>query len=168
MMSSPPEYEHRKDSHSSRAPTPQITLGGPSEETIREAKRWLSGHLHKSYSHVNISNNFIQHFGEREHLQLSRLMKKGVVIEEIFKGGHARISVTGNSSEDAVVAGFQVEAMLCNVQEEFVRDEEDAMCEALSEKRVDFERKKVDYSNNECSDRFSAFKKEGLQTVKVK
>ncbi|KAL3056675.1 hypothetical protein OYC64_019203 [Pagothenia borchgrevinki] len=167
MMSSPPEYEHRNDSHSSRAPTPQITLGGPSEETIREAGRWLSDYLHKSYGHVNISNNFIQHFGEREHLQLSRLMKKGVVIEEIFKGGHARISVTGNSIEDAVVAGFQVEAMLCNVQEEFVRDEEDAMCEALGEKRVDFERKKVDYPGNEFSDRFSAFKKEGLRTVKV-
>ncbi|KAI9535155.1 hypothetical protein NQZ68_007246 [Dissostichus eleginoides] len=167
MMSSPPEYEHRNDSHSNRAPTPQITLSGPSEETILEARRWLSGHLHKSYGFVNISNNFIQHFGEREHLQLSRLMEKGVVIEEIFKGGHARISVTGNSSEDAVVARFQVEAMLCNVQEEFVRDEEDAMCEALGERRVDFERKKVDHSSNEFSDRFSAFKKEGLQTVKV-
>ncbi|KAF3842871.1 hypothetical protein F7725_001720 [Dissostichus mawsoni] len=139
MMSSPPEYEHRNDSHSNRAPTPQITLSGPSE-TIHEAQRWLSVHLHKSYGF----NNFIQHFGEREHLQLSRLMEKGVVIEEIFKGGHARISVTGNSSKDAVVAGFHVEAMLCNVQEEFVRDEEDAMCEALGERRVDFERKKVD------------------------
>ncbi|KAJ4933699.1 hypothetical protein JOQ06_030523 [Pogonophryne albipinna] len=163
MMSSPPEYEHRNDSHSSRAPTPQITLGGPSEEPMLEAKRWLSGLFYKSYSLVNISNNFIQHFGEREHLQLYRLMEKGVVIEELFEGGHARISVMGNSSEDAVVAGFQVEAMLCNVQKEFVRDEEDAMCEALGEKRVGFERKKVDSSSN----RFSAFKKEGLGIVKV-
>ncbi|XP_034064641.1 protein mono-ADP-ribosyltransferase PARP9 [Gymnodraco acuticeps] len=163
MMYSSLKYEHRNDSHSSRAPTPQITLGGPSEEPMLEAKRWLSGLFYKSYSLVNISNNFIQHFGEREHLQLYRLMEKGVVIEELFEGGHARISVMGNSSEDAVVAGFQVEAMLCNVQEEFVRDEEDAMCEALGEKRVDFERKKVDSSSN----RLSAFKKEGLWIVKV-
>ncbi|KAI4805897.1 hypothetical protein KUCAC02_010492 [Chaenocephalus aceratus] len=115
------------------------------------------------YSLVNISNNFIQHFGEREHLQLYSLMEKGVVIEELFEGGHARISVMGSSSEDAVVAGIQVEAMLCNVQKEFVKDEQDAMCEALGEKRVDFERKKVDTSSN----RLSAFKKEGLWIVKV-
>lgn len=163
MMSSSPKYEQRNDSHSSRAPTPQITLGGPSEEPMLEAKRWLNGLFYKSDSLVNISNNFIQHFGEQEHLQLYRLMEKGVVIEELFEGGHARISVMGSSSEDAVVAGIQVEAMLCNVQKEFVRDEEDAMCEALGEKRVDFERKKVDSSSN----RLSAFKKEGLWIVKV-
>ncbi|KAK5861426.1 hypothetical protein PBY51_022824 [Eleginops maclovinus] len=167
MMPSPLAYEHKNHSSSSRALTPQITLKSSSTEKTREAERWLFNLFNKTYAHVNISNNFILHFGEKEHGQLSGLMEKGVVIEEFFENGHARISVMGKSEEDVIVAGLQVEAMLCSVQEEFVRDEENAICQALMGKTGNFERKKVEDSDQEFSNRKYAFKSEGLRIVKV-
>lgn len=93
-------------------------------------------------------------------------MKKGVFIEEFFENGRARIAVSGVLTEDVVVAGLQVEAMLCNIQREFVREEECAML-LMSTKDVSFERKTVNRSSLEFSDRFSAFKREGLRMLKV-
>ncbi|XP_044073699.1 protein mono-ADP-ribosyltransferase PARP9 [Siniperca chuatsi] len=156
--------EHRDDSHGSRAPTPQISLSSLSNEAIREAERWLQDLLFSSGS-VVICNNFIQHFGEQEHLQLARLIEKGVSIEEFFVDGHASITLKGDSYEDVAVAGLQVEAMLCNIQREFVKEEERDMLLMASE-NVSFERKTVD-SGPEYSEIVSAFKKERLRILKV-
>ncbi|XP_031147264.1 protein mono-ADP-ribosyltransferase PARP9 isoform X2 [Sander lucioperca] len=167
MMSSQPAFEHRDDFHGDRALTPQISLIGPSDETTREAERWLSGLLFRSSDTVVIRNNFIQHFGEKEHLQLSRLIKGGVSIDESFENGRAGITVKGDSTADVVCAGLQVEAMLCNIQMEFVTEEECAMCCAVSTKNVSFERKTVDRSRPEFTERLSAFRKCGLRILKV-
>ncbi|XP_045909322.1 protein mono-ADP-ribosyltransferase PARP9 isoform X2 [Micropterus dolomieu] len=158
-------HEERDEYQGSRAPTPQISLSGRSAEALNEAERWLQG-LFKSSGTVVIRNNFIQHFGENEHLQLSGLSKKGVFIEEFLSKGRASIIVNRGSNEDVAVAGFQVEAMLCNVQKEFVREEELAMIQMLTN-HVSFERKAVDPSTSEFRDRLSNFPKTGLQVLKV-
>uniref|UniRef100_A0A3B4YFR7 Poly [ADP-ribose] polymerase 9-like n=1 Tax=Seriola lalandi dorsalis TaxID=1841481 RepID=A0A3B4YFR7_SERLL len=157
--------EHRDEFHESKPPTPQIGLSG-SDETTREAERWLSGFL-KSSGSVTIRNNFILHFGKQEYLQLSRLAQNNIFFEESFKKGQAEITVNG-SHEDVVVAGFQVEAMLCNIQREFVKEEEQDML-LMSTKNVSFERKtmKVDDVSHTFSDRVSEFKKDRLHMTKV-
>ncbi|XP_056244704.1 protein mono-ADP-ribosyltransferase PARP9 [Seriola aureovittata] len=157
--------EHRDEFHESKPPTPQIGLSG-SDETTREAERWLSGFL-KSSGSVTIRNNFILHFGKQEYLQLSRLAQNNIFFEESFKKGQAEITVNG-SHEDVVVAGFQVEAMLCNIQREFVKEEEQDML-LMSTKNVSFERKtmKVDDVSHTFSDRVSEFKKDRLRMTKL-
>lgn len=158
--------EQRDDFPGSGAHAPQISLRGPSDAATREAERWLQGLLFESFGTVIICNNFIQHFGEQEHLQLSRLVKKGVSIKELFKRGRASVIVDGDSSEDVVLTGLQVEALLCNIQKEFVREEESAMFLMLAQ-NVSFERKTLDYSSPEFSDRYAALKHTGLGIVKV-
>uniref|UniRef100_A0A3B4U3T6 Poly [ADP-ribose] polymerase 9-like n=1 Tax=Seriola dumerili TaxID=41447 RepID=A0A3B4U3T6_SERDU len=157
--------EHRDEFRESKPPTPQISLSG-SDETTREAERWLSGFL-KSSGTVTIRNNFILHFGKQEYLQLSRLTQNNIFFEESFKKGQAEITVNG-IHEDVVVAGFQVEAMLCNIQREFVKEEEQDML-LMSTKNVSLKRKttEVDDTSRTFSDRVSEFKKDGLRMKKV-
>lgn len=164
VMITSPALEPREDSHGSRAPTPQISLIGQSDEATREAERWLNRLLFEFAGTIRVCNNFILHFGEEEHLQLSRLIKRGVSIEEVFVRNHAGIIIKGDSEEDVVVAGLQVEAMLCNIQKEFVKEEECAML-LLSTKNVSSERRTVHHSSQEFSDRYSSFS--GLWIVKV-
>ncbi|XP_035532034.1 protein mono-ADP-ribosyltransferase PARP9 [Morone saxatilis] len=164
--SSTHESERRDDFHGSRAPPPQITLKGSSDAATREAERWLQGLLFGSSGAVVICNNFIQHFGEEEHRQLSRLMKKAVSIEELFEIGRASIIVHGGLNEDVVVAGLQVEAMLCNIQRKFITEEESAMFQ-ISRQDVSFERKMISYSNPEYSARTIDFTSKGLDVVKM-
>ncbi|XP_022596697.1 poly [ADP-ribose] polymerase 9-like [Seriola dumerili] len=157
--------EHRDEFRESKPPTPQISLSG-SDETTREAERWLSGFL-KSSGTVTIRNNFILHFGKQEYLQLSRLTQNNIFFEESFKKGQAEITVNG-IHEDVVVAGFQVEAMLCNIQREFVKEEEQDML-LMSTKNVSLKRKttEVDDTSRTFSDRVSEFKKDGLRMKKL-
>ncbi|XP_068561273.1 protein mono-ADP-ribosyltransferase PARP9 isoform X2 [Cebidichthys violaceus] len=164
---SPSAVEHREGFHGGSVPTPQISLNGPSNEVTREADRWLSSLLFKFSGPVIIYNNFIQHFGEQEHLQLSRLIKGGLSIEEFFENGRAGLTVSGESVEDVVVTGLQVEAMLCHIQKEFAREEEGAMLQAMMTKNLPYERKTVDNSSPEFSKKLSTFKKNGLQILKV-
>ncbi|XP_070693888.1 protein mono-ADP-ribosyltransferase PARP9 [Pempheris klunzingeri] len=158
--------QHREDFHVSRAPSPRISVSGLSDETTREAHRWLTGLLFQSSGTVIIPNNFIQHCGEEEHQQLSQLIKKDVSIEEFFVKGHASIMVTGHSREDVVVTVLQVEAILCHIQREFVREEEHALLKMTS-KYLSFGRKTVHHSNSEFHDRLSPFKRHGLRILKV-
>uniref|UniRef100_A0A8P4GBB9 Macro domain-containing protein n=1 Tax=Dicentrarchus labrax TaxID=13489 RepID=A0A8P4GBB9_DICLA len=160
------ETERRDDFHGSRAPPPQITLRASSDAATREAERWLQGLLFGSPGAVVISNNFIQHFGEEEHRQLSRLMKKAVSIEELFQIGRASIIVHEGLNEDVVVAALQVEAMLCNIQRKFIAEEESAMF-LISRQDVSFERKMIDSSYPEFSVRSFDFTSRELDVVKV-
>ena len=165
-MSSPPASGHEGDFRGKSARSPQISLMGPSDESTREAERWLSSLVSKPSDTVIISNNFIQYFGEKEHQQLSRLNKRGISIMECFENSHSTIIVRGDSAEDVVVAGLQVEAMLCKVQREFVIEEEATMC-LMSTEKMSFERKKVDRKSLDFSDRSSAFKNLELWIIKV-
>ncbi|XP_031730890.1 protein mono-ADP-ribosyltransferase PARP9 isoform X2 [Anarrhichthys ocellatus] len=163
---SSPAVEHREGFLGGSAPTPQIRLNGPSNEAKREAKRWLTGLLFKSSGPVIIYNNFIQHFGEQEHLQLSRLVKGDLSIEEFFENGRASLTVSGEPVEDVVVAGLQVEAMLCNIQKNFATEEEDFM-QAVLTKSLSFGRKMVDNTSPEFLDRLSIFKEDGLWLLQM-
>lgn len=116
-----------------------------------------------------IYNNFIQHLSEKQYLQLSRQTRKGVKFEEFLSKGHACLTVDGHSVEDVVDAALEVEAMLCTVQEEFVREEEDEMCKLLAEVPRERERmtKTVDNSSWEFKERISDFRNLGLWILKV-
>lgn len=167
FMSSTLASEHKDDFHDIKPPTPQISLISQSEEATHEAKQWLSGLLLNPPGTVHIYNNFIQHFGEKEYQQLSRLTRNGVSIQESFVKGHASITVKGHINEDVVVAGLQVEAMLCNIQEEFVTEEENTMFQMTTEKMF-YERKTFDHNAKpQVSNVILDFKRKGLQVLKV-
>jgi len=164
---SPSETEHRGGGVG--APTPQISLTGPSNEATHEAERWLSGLLFGSGGAVRICNNFVQHFGERENLQLSHLLQIGVSIEEFFERGRAGLIVSGASVEDVGCACLQVEAMLCSIQGECVAEEERATLAAPpTPKNPSFQRKPVDHTSQKFSVTSSDLKKHGLQILKVR
>lgn len=158
--------ERRDDFHDRRALTPQIRLNGRSDEAVHEADRWLAGILSDSHGSFIVCNNFIQHFGEEELQQLSRLMKKGVSIEESFDRGRSSILVHGESIVDVAHVGLQVEAMLCKIQKDFVREEENAMMVMVSQD-VTFERVGVRQFSPEFADRKSAFHQVPLRVVRV-
>ncbi|KAF7660860.1 hypothetical protein LDENG_00274160 [Lucifuga dentata] len=157
-------FEQRPD-HGSRASTPQISLSSESDESTREAERWLSSLLNYSYETIIVCNNFIQHFGKKEFLQLSRETKRDVIIDEFLSEGRAGIMIKGNSVEDVVVVAVQVEAMLCNIQREFVREEECIMRQVS--RNATSERKTIDQYDPLFADRKSDFNAQGLQTVRV-
>lgn len=158
-------WEHQDDVRGSRASSPKISLSSPSDEATREAERWLSGLLFETFGTVFIHNNFIMHFGEHEHRQLSQIMKRGISIQEIFESGRASIIIQGDSN-GVIVATLKVEAMLCHIHREFISDKKDEMA-VMSTKNVSFKRNPVDLTRPELSDIMSAFKKENLHIVKV-
>ncbi|KAK2906309.1 protein mono-ADP-ribosyltransferase PARP9 [Channa argus] len=160
------ELESRDDFHETKPSTPHINLIGTSNEAVCEAKQWLSGLLSKSSGIICISNNFIQHFGEQEYDQLSYLTRNRISIKESLDKGHSSITLKGYSSEDVVVAGLQVEAMLCKVQKDFVTEEEETMF-FMSTKKASFERKTVTHSVPLFSDIVSVFREERLRVVKM-
>lgn len=160
-------HEHQDDFRHSRASTPQISLSGPSEEATRNAEKWLSELLFKSSGSVRIYNNFITHFSEQEHQQLSQLMyQKCVTIWESLERGRASITIRGALTKDVVVAVLQVEAMLCYIQREFILEEERALFH-ISNMELSSETNAVDYFTPELSDMLLALKREGLWIVKV-
>ncbi|XP_034430841.1 protein mono-ADP-ribosyltransferase PARP9 [Hippoglossus hippoglossus] len=157
--------EHRDHFPVSKPAAPQISLHGSPESRL-EAERWLWCLFHSSHR-VTIRNNFILCFGEEEYLQLTRLSaKKTIDFKESFDKGHADITVNGDSHEEIVVAALQVEAMLCNIQKEFVREEERAMLPFSTEK-VTFERTPVDVRDVLFSERASVLINEGLCMLKL-
>lgn len=157
--------EQRDEYRSGTPSSPQISLTGPSDEATHEAEKWLNHLLFQSSSQVLISNNFILHFGEQEQLQLRKIARDGIIIEESFKNGHASITVKGNSTADAVVAALQVEAMLCNVMREFIQEEERLFTK--SAKEITCERITVGRSDPEFLDAKAALQHMGQHIVKV-
>ncbi|XP_041663639.1 protein mono-ADP-ribosyltransferase PARP9 [Cheilinus undulatus] len=150
-------FYNGSNSHGVRAPSPQISLTGPSDEATREADRWLQNLLFEAPAVVPIHNNFILHFGEQEQRQLSDLTKSGVSIEEYFANGRARIIVRGDSKKDVAVARLRVEAILCKIHEEFARDEEREIFQQLT-KNVSSRRETMHALSTETQYRHSVFK----------
>ncbi|XP_006793753.1 protein mono-ADP-ribosyltransferase PARP9-like [Neolamprologus brichardi] len=162
-------YDNKEDFRFNKAPIPKISLRSYSKESLHEAEKWLTHFLIRPPRPMVIYNNFIQHLGEREYLQLSHLTRKGVKCEEFLSKGHACLTVDGDSAEDVVDAALQAEAMLCTVQEAFVREEKDEMCKLLAEVPRERERKTktVDNSSREFKERISDFRNLGLWILKV-
>uniref|UniRef100_UPI0037E787C7 protein mono-ADP-ribosyltransferase PARP9 n=1 Tax=Semicossyphus pulcher TaxID=241346 RepID=UPI0037E787C7 len=159
-------FESRDAFNGMKAPSPRISLSGPSEEATREAERWLQNLLFESAGTVVICNNFILHFGKKELGQLSNLTKMGVSIEEFYEKGRGGISMKGDSTEALAVARLQVEALLCKTQMEFVKDEEHKISHILTE-NVSFQRKSLHLSNPEFRGRLSLCKNLKLWMSKV-
>uniref|UniRef100_A0A3Q2CMW6 Poly [ADP-ribose] polymerase 9-like n=1 Tax=Cyprinodon variegatus TaxID=28743 RepID=A0A3Q2CMW6_CYPVA len=113
----------KSDSPTSRAQTPKISLLGPSDESTKEAEKWLTDLLSMHSHTVKIYNNFILHFSEEDHLRLS-VVAENELIEEFFTQGHACIEINGETKEDTVFAALEVEAMLCKIQKDFISEEE--------------------------------------------
>uniref|UniRef100_A0AAQ4P953 PARP catalytic domain-containing protein n=1 Tax=Gasterosteus aculeatus aculeatus TaxID=481459 RepID=A0AAQ4P953_GASAC len=130
--SSPPAAERGDGFRGDNERSPRISLYSPRYEARSEARRWLSGLLCTSSGPVVIRNNFIQHFGESKHQQLSRLT--GVTVNEFIEKGRAHLNVSGQSVEDVAVAVLEVEAMLCDVQREFVMEEKSFMHDVTTER----------------------------------
>lgn len=164
-MSPPPVQEQRDEYRSGTPSSPQISLTGPSDEATREAEKWLNHLLFQYSSQVLISNNFILHFGEQEQQQLRKIARDGINIEESFDNGHASITVKGNSTADVVVAALQVEAMLCNVLREFIREEERLFLK--SAKEITYERTALNCFDPEFLHAKEVLQHVGQQVVKV-
>uniref|UniRef100_A0A3B3Z1D8 PARP n=1 Tax=Poecilia mexicana TaxID=48701 RepID=A0A3B3Z1D8_9TELE len=153
------------DSHSSRAPAPQISLVCPSEESKHEAERWLQNRLFTDSHSIKIYNNFLSHFSDHDHLQLAISAEKGLIVEEFFSKGHACLEINGGSKEEVAVAGLKVEAVLCKIQKEFIREEEHEL-QMLSNTEPSHKRKTVEKSSKEFSSRQEAFS-HALKVTKV-
>lgn len=145
---------------------PQISLRGPSEESTREAEKWLSGLLIHTTRPVVIFNNFLLHFSEQDHQKLSLLSEKGVQIEEYFTQGHAGITIDGKSNKDIVLAALKVEKMFCETQKEFV-SEEKLELQLISGMEASFERQPDDPKDPKFSQHIRDFKAQGLWVTKV-
>lgn len=154
-------YEQH-DFHGSRTSAPQISLRGPSEETTREAEQWLAHLLFDSSGTVFICNNFISHFGKEELLKLSQMQTRDISIEECLQHSCASIAVHGSSHVEVAVAALQVEAMLCNIQKEVVKELEYGL-----EMDLSCERTPLSCFSPELSGIQSEFRSAGLQIVKV-
>ncbi|XP_026151983.1 protein mono-ADP-ribosyltransferase PARP9 [Mastacembelus armatus] len=155
-------HEHKDDLRD----LAKISLSGPSDEATSEAEYWLSCLFSKSSgTSFQIYNNFIQHFGEKEYEQLSQLTNWGINVKESLVNGHASILVNGGSYEEAVIAGLQVEAILRDVQQEFIKEQERAMLEMLPlpPKRLSSERKAFEISASVSA----TFGRAGLQVLRV-
>ncbi|XP_007552355.1 poly [ADP-ribose] polymerase 9 isoform X2 [Poecilia formosa] len=156
---------NKDDSHSSRAPAPQISLVCPSEESKHEAERWLQNRLFTDSHSIKIYNNFLSHFSDHDHLQLAISAEKGLIVEEFFSKGHACLEINGGSKEEVAVAGLKVEAVLCKIQKEFIREEEQEL-QMLSNTEPSHKRKTVEKSSKEFSSRCEAFS-HALKVTKV-
>ncbi|XP_038138810.1 protein mono-ADP-ribosyltransferase PARP9-like [Cyprinodon tularosa] len=154
---------HEADSHTKRALTPNIRLHGPSHESTKEAEKWLDNLL-TSHSYT-IYNNFILHFGEGDHVQLSAFAEKGL-IEEYLTKGHACIEITGETKEDTVLAALEVEAMLCKIQKEFISEEEGEL-QMWTQTEKSYKRETIEKSSKELRSQYEAFFRHGLRVMKV-
>nr|XP_040056590.1 protein mono-ADP-ribosyltransferase PARP9 isoform X1 [Gasterosteus aculeatus aculeatus] len=162
--SSPPAAERGDGFRGDNERSPRISLYSPRYEARSEARRWLSGLLCTSSGPVVIRNNFIQHFGESKHQQLSRLT--GVTVNEFIEKGRAHLNVSGQSVEDVAVAVLEVEAMLCDVQREFVMEEKSFMHDVTTE-RLFSNRKLVDKASPEFKKRSASYRDHNLLLVKM-
>lgn len=91
----------------------------------------------------------------------------GLSVEESFDSGQARITVRGNSPEDVAVAvaALQVEAMVCNAVDEFVKQEK---CRRRRQPGgLGLQRKEISKSDPEYLEVEKAVRQMGQQTVKV-
>ncbi|XP_024243590.1 protein mono-ADP-ribosyltransferase PARP9 isoform X2 [Oncorhynchus tshawytscha] len=152
------------DSRDPRESTqPYIELSSAFDETLREARSWLCSVFYPvSKNFFTIRNNFIQHFGEHEVGKLLTFQTKfKVSIEEFFKDCCAGVNIHG-AFRDVTAAVLEVEAMCCEVQEDFAKEEETDMGLNTSTSSA---RKPVDESSSDYRQRQRSFS--GLNIVRV-
>nr|XP_046212840.1 protein mono-ADP-ribosyltransferase PARP9 isoform X5 [Oncorhynchus gorbuscha] len=152
------------DSRDPRESTqPYIELSSAFDETLREARSWLCSVFYPVSKKVfTIRNNFIQHFGEHEIGKLLTVQTKfKVSFKVFFKDGCAGVNIHG-ASRDVTAAVLEVEAMCCEVQEDFAKAEETDMGLNTSTSSA---RKPVDESSSDYRQRQRNFS--SLNIVRV-
>lgn len=106
--------------------TPTFEFQSVTTEALREAKSWTFNILNLS-DNKTIQNNHVMYLDQKEHENLLSFQAKFQVrINEFFRNGKGGITITGNPSDVSCVA-IEVEAMLCQAQENFARAEEGNM-----------------------------------------
>ncbi|XP_045143481.1 protein mono-ADP-ribosyltransferase PARP9 isoform X1 [Echinops telfairi] len=105
------------------ADSPVINLMGSNEEEMSEAKEWIQKILALQKHHI-IENNHILYFGKKEFDVLSQLQEAtGVSISESINPGKTQLEIKG-ARPDLIEAVMCIETMLCRVQEEMARENE--------------------------------------------
>lgn len=105
---------------------PVISLMGSYWEKIDEAKAWIQRILSSKECHI-IEDKHILYFGEKEHDDLSVLQKTLCIsISEIVTLGKAHLEIRG-APANLIEAVINIEQMLCKVQEEMARTEEQVL-----------------------------------------
>lgn len=93
--------------------------------------------LHFQFDNLKISNNHVVYLSHKDHEKLMSLQVIfKVIITEFFRNGKGGIIINGEPL-GVICTALEVEAMLCQAQEEFARSEEkdmqgdlEHMCEA--------------------------------------
>ncbi|MCJ8732201.1 hypothetical protein PDJAM_G00208590 [Pangasius djambal] len=163
---------------------PCIELFAPSPEALREAKRWSFDTLHLHSGSKKIYNNHILHLNQEDHEKLMSLQVSfNVIISEFFREGKGGIIINGEPVGTSCAA-LEVEAMLCQAQEDFAQSEQKDMQGNLEHMHVadDFGQQQqiermsnrpywktaIDLSNDwPVKERLINFAKCGLNIVKV-
>ncbi|KAM9471310.1 uncharacterized protein ACWYII_007185 isoform 2-T3 [Salvelinus alpinus] len=162
-----PVFKHgtvHSDSRDARKSVqPFIELCSAYHETLREARRWYLDVLYPaSKNAITIHNNFIQHFGQREFEELLSLQtKREVSIEENFKDGRFGLTIQG-ASRGFKAAVLEVEALCCEVQEDFAKEQLSLMG---LQSPISSPRKPVDDNSSDYKERQQHFP--GLEIVRV-
>ncbi|XP_017344192.1 protein mono-ADP-ribosyltransferase PARP9 isoform X3 [Ictalurus punctatus] len=113
--------------HGADTGTPHFVLFAPSPEALREAQLWCVQVLQKPSGEVTINNNHVVYFTQEDHASLMTLQDRfNVLITEFFREGKGGIRINGEPVQVGCAA-LEVEAMLCQAQEDFARSEEEDM-----------------------------------------
>ncbi|KAB5576743.1 hypothetical protein PHYPO_G00201970 [Pangasianodon hypophthalmus] len=162
---------------------PCIELFAPSPEALREAKRWSFDMLDLRSGCQKIYNNHVLHLNQEDHEKLMSLQVSfNVIISEFFREGKGGIIINGEPVGTRCAA-LEVEAMLCQAQEDFAQSEEKYMQGDLEHMYVadDFgQRQQIERMSNRSyrktpidlndwavKERLRNFAKCGLNIVKV-
>ncbi|XP_072542605.1 protein mono-ADP-ribosyltransferase PARP9 [Salminus brasiliensis] len=114
-----------------RETTPHIEFFANSCEAVREAKKWTLKMLHISSGGITIQNNHVIQFGQEDHEKLMSLQTiHNVSISESFRDGKCSIIIKGVST-GVSCAALEVEAMLCQAQEDFAQAEENDLLHSV-------------------------------------
>ncbi|KAK2850421.1 hypothetical protein Q7C36_009204 [Tachysurus vachellii] len=155
--------------------SPCIEVFAPSSEALREAKSWSYRILNPTLTCLKIYNNNIMHLSQKDHEKLMFLQNRfNVIITEFFKEGRGGIIINGGQVSVSCAA-LEVEAMLCQVQEDFAQSEEKEMLGNLDDlgQGQQIERmsnklyQKILLNDWESKDKMKIFAKHGLNIVKV-
>uniref|UniRef100_H3AXB5 Uncharacterized protein n=1 Tax=Latimeria chalumnae TaxID=7897 RepID=H3AXB5_LATCH len=155
-----------------------IELSGGTPEALEEARSWIESRVLLEQEQLAINNNHMCYFGQKEHRFLSKLKDQHSVfiIETVTERG-AGLEISG-SPRGVLAAALEIEELICRVQEEHARKEEEELLQPL----VQWENKTQSFKDwvntnlfitsvspkeTEYRERETQFGKAGLQIVKV-
>nr|XP_006004374.1 PREDICTED: poly [ADP-ribose] polymerase 9-like [Latimeria chalumnae] len=108
-----------------------IELSGGTPEALEEARSWIESRVLLEQEQLAINNNHMCYFGQKEHRFLSKLKDQHSVfiIETVTERG-AGLEISG-SPRGVLAAALEIEELICRVQEEHARKEEEELLQPL-------------------------------------